>query len=315
MHLTIIAEIIRNNDSIIGGVLASSIYELQWNKNKLRIKSSLIANKEKEEDFKDEIRKVCVTNETCWILLSDGSVFEFDFIESKCSELKISEIIIDISCTYKCLYGISRHLQLYQLYPLQNLIHEFPKHQRIKKIVSGAEHCVLMTSNGDVFSFGCGLRGALGHGDVNTQEVPKLVEALAGLKIVDIATGSFHSVAVSSFGDVYCWGWNTNGQLGLLKVAQHTFENASESHQQVFTIPQLIELEDEDAIKHVFCGHKHTVLKTEKNRLLVAGLNNYGQLGLGSNADDVDMFTEVPFKDVNEKTKVVCGYWSTYLIN
>lgn len=43
----------------------------------------------------------------------------------------------------------------------------------------------------------------MGHGDVNSSEQPTIIEALAGLKIVDIAAGSFHSIAVSSFGDVY----------------------------------------------------------------------------------------------------------------
>ena len=265
-------------------------------------------------DFKNVIKKVTASNETCWILLEDGKVWEFDF--SKMERLEIAAGFTDIASSGQKLYGISDN-HLYMMSPEFNQkIHEFPKHQKIKKIVCGVEHCLLLTSNGDVFSFGCGLRGALGHGDVNSHSNPKQIEALAGLKIVDISTGSFHSAAVSSFGDVYTWGWNTNGQLGLTKVAQHTFEKASESHQQVYTTPQLIELEDEsDLVTRVFCGGKHTILKTERNQLFSTGLNKYGQLGLTSEVKDIGKFTEMPIRNVTDTTEVSCGYWSTYLID
>lgn len=260
--------------------------------------------------------KICASNETCWILLDGGSIYCVNLKEMTKSKLDASEKFQNISCTQKSLFGIANYNQLHQLTANSDKkLHEFPNHQKVKKMVAGAEHCLLLTTNGDVFSFGCGLRGTLGHGDVNPSDVPKQIEALAGLKIVDIAAGLFHSVAVSSFGDVYSWGWNTNGQLGLPKVAQGSFQKASKSHQQVFTSPQLIELEDDEAVTNVYCGSKHTVLRTERNRLLVSGLNNYGQLGLSSDAEDVDEFTEMPVMGVVRGTKVSCGCWATYLVN
>ena len=44
--------------------------------------------------------------------------------------------------------------------------------------------------------------------------VPTAVPALSRLKIVQIAAGARHTVAVSSDGDVYAWGDNTEHQLG-----------------------------------------------------------------------------------------------------
>lgn len=276
----------------------------------MKIKDSLL-------EFEDIVKKVCSTNEICWILLNDGSIYSYEFIVSKLQKVPFTETTVDITSSHQSLFGITNNNQLYKFsHEMQQKLHDFPKHQKIKKMVSGDEHCLILTSNGDAFSLGCGLRGALGHGDVNSCDVPKQIEALAGLKIVDIAAGSFHSIAISSFGDVYSWGWNTNGQLGLPKVAQHSFKKASESHQQVFTTPLVIDLEDdEEAIKAAFCGSKHTILQTERNRLFAAGLNNYGQLGLSDHAEYVDKFTEIPVKDVNEKTRIVCGNWSTYLID
>lgn len=305
--------LIKNENKI--EIVSTPIYELIAVENKLEMRSSLVKNIAKTLEFKEIVKKICASSEVCFILLNDGSVWSFNFISRDLSEL--TETITDISSTHHSLFAINVNNHLYEIsLKLQNKIHEFPKHQKIKKIVSGAEHSIVLTSNGDVFSFGCGLRGALGHGDVSSLKVPKQIEALAGLKIIDISAGLFHSVAISSFGDVYSWGWNTNGQLGLPKVAQQTFSKAFESRQQVFTSPQLIELEDdEEAIKSVCCGSKHTILKTERNRLFAAGLNNYGQLGLSSHVEDIGKFTEMPLKDVNEDTRIVCGYWSTYLID
>jgi Regulator of chromosome condensation (RCC1) repeat len=297
-------------------IFATAMYQIVCFNNKLEINSSLLKDSNKNFEFKEIIDKVCATNENCWILLIDGSVWNYKFINKELHQLTTNETITAISCSHQLLFGVTKSNHLYELSPALKKIHEYPKHQKIRKIVSGLEHCVILTSNGDLFSYGCGLRGALGHGDVNSHEVPLQIEALAGLKIIDVAAGSFHTIAISSFGDVYAWGWNTNGQLGLPKVAQNTFKIAFESHQQVYTSPQLIELEDDDeAIIAVECGSKHTILKTERNRLFVSGLNNHGQLGLTSHVEDIGKFTEIPVRDVNENTKIVCGYWSTYLID
>ena len=42
-----------------------------------------------------------------------------------------------------------------------------------------------------------------------------LHEALGGLRVVGVAAGLAHTVACTDSGDVYSWGWNQDGQLGL----------------------------------------------------------------------------------------------------
>ena len=74
--------------------------------------------------------------------------------------------------------------------------------------------CVLLTG-GTVSCFGINGDGQLGSGAISTNRVtPAIVTGLDGT-VVDITTGSSHSCAVISTGEVRCWGKNDYGQLGL----------------------------------------------------------------------------------------------------
>lgn len=58
-------------------------------------------------------------------------------------------------------------------------------------------------------------RGQLGNGSLNAVEQPELLIPLDGLIVIDIDAGGWHSAAVTVNGDLYTWGWNNFGQLGL----------------------------------------------------------------------------------------------------
>ena len=60
---------------------------------------------------------------------------------------------------------------------------------------------------------GRGGKGQLGHGTVTSEDSPRLVMALDGMRIVKIAAGGWHSAAISSDQDLYMFGWNESGQL------------------------------------------------------------------------------------------------------
>ena len=72
-------------------------------------------------------------------------------------------------------------------------------------------------------------------------------------------------MCLSENGEVYSFGYNGNGQLGL-------------GNNQYFCSPQLIEsLKD---VEFIACGGFHTFCKTINNDIYSWGFNNYGQLGL-----------------------------------
>ncbi|CAG9538786.1 unnamed protein product [Cercopithifilaria johnstoni] len=91
---------------------------------------------------------------------------------------------------------------------------QFGSAESIRQLSAGNDHILILTINGMVYSMGTGSRGELGHGKVECEQQPKLVEGLTPLTVVQVACGGWHSIALTDDGDVYLWGWNKCGQLG-----------------------------------------------------------------------------------------------------
>ena len=82
-----------------------------------------------------------------------------------------------------------------------------------KQIAAANDHTLVLTDDGKVYGWGMNAEGALGVGNTYDQcEGPVLIESLANLSIVRIATGRGFSVAVAANGDLYCSGANDMGQ-------------------------------------------------------------------------------------------------------
>ena len=79
-------------------------------------------------------------------------------------------------------------------------------------VATGNSFSLVLLENGDLYSFGQGDSGQLGHGNTEHTWPPAKVEALSGVSL--IAAGYAHTLAVRENGDVYAFGRNTNGQLG-----------------------------------------------------------------------------------------------------
>ena len=87
----------------------------------------------------------------------------------------------------------------------------------VTKIACGQSHSLVLTKAGELFAWGEGRCGQLGCGVQRACFVPQQVVFTAPhqITIVDIAGGSGHSGAVTASGDLYMWGLNNYGQLGV----------------------------------------------------------------------------------------------------
>ncbi|KAF4792584.1 RCC1 domain containing 1 [Turdus rufiventris] len=167
--------------------------------------------------------------------------------------------------------------------------------------------------------------GQLGHGLLEPELQPRLVEALAGVPMRAVAAGGWHSASISEAGDLYVWGWNESGQLALPSKAlaeeraqdedmgtgstevtpcreQLAAEDAAFISIQAF--PALLDLPQDLEVSAVSCGSRHTAVVTRK----------YGQLGHRNNASsDQARRVEHLVAEGLWVEDVVCGPWTTYV--
>ncbi|XP_023674598.2 probable E3 ubiquitin-protein ligase HERC1 isoform X1 [Paramormyrops kingsleyae] len=147
----------------------------------------------------------------------------------------------------------------------------FEPHRAIKKVSSskGSDgHTLAFTTEGEVFSWGDGDYGKLGHGNSSTQKYPKLIQGpLQGKVVVCVSAGYRHSAAVSEDGELYTWGEGDFGRLG------HGDSNSR-------NIPTLVK--DISNVGEVSCGSSHTITLSKDGRTVWSfGGGDNGKLGHG----------------------------------
>jgi len=87
---------------------------------------------------------------------------------------------------------------------------------KVKAIAAGGAHSLALTESGEVYAWGWNREGQLGLGEMGDWKVrltPTKVEGLP--KVKAIAAGGGYSLALTESGEVYAWGNNAIGQLGL----------------------------------------------------------------------------------------------------
>lgn len=86
----------------------------------------------------------------------------------------------------------------------------------VTAIAAGSTHSLAATASGKVYAWGDNQYGQLGNLASGAKVLtPVEIPALAGKNVVQLAAGDGFSVALTANGDVYTWGRNDAGQLGL----------------------------------------------------------------------------------------------------
>ncbi len=92
----------------------------------------------------------------------------------------------------------------------------------VTAIAAGPVHSLALKADGTVWAWGDNGRGQLGDGTQTSRTVPQLVSgALTGIRVVSIAAGRFHTLAVAADGRVWAWGADEGGQLGVADGLDH----------------------------------------------------------------------------------------------
>lgn len=150
--------------------------------------------------------------------------------------------------------------------------------KRVIRIAAGGLHSLVLTSEGQVFTWGFNGSGQLGDGMGDDHSIPFPVDAsgvLAGKNIIAIACGDDHSLALSDEGKVYAWGGNTFGQLGDGSTAPR-FSPVAVNMSGVLAGKTIVAIGG---------GHTHSIALTSDGQIFAWGYNQNGQLGNGTGAN------------------------------
>ncbi|KAK4387394.1 PH, RCC1 and FYVE domains-containing protein 1 [Sesamum angolense] len=148
---------------------------------------------------------------------------------------------------------------------------------QVAAVTCGPWHTALITSMGQLFTFGDGTFGVLGHGNRETVSHPREVESLSGLRTIAVACGVWHTAAVvevivtqssASFssGKLFTWGDGDKNRLG---------HGDKEPRLKPTCVPALIDYN----FHKIACGHSLTVGLTTSGHVFTMGSTVYGQLG------------------------------------
>ncbi|KAF0289605.1 putative E3 ubiquitin-protein ligase HERC4 [Amphibalanus amphitrite] len=148
--------------------------------------------------------------------------------------------------------------------------------KRVVQAACGQAHCLVLTDDGELLSWGSNEHGQLGQGTLGGPPVsqPRLVAALAGLPLGRVVCGGHHCLAVTKCGRVLGWGRNALHQLGL-------------SSEQDQPTPVAIRGLGTQRVRHVAAGENHSAALTREGAVFTFGAGMYGQLGHGGKTNEV----------------------------
>ncbi len=179
--------------------------------------------------------------------------------------------------------------------PILELSHKPGDYEKFSSVAAGANHLVVLTTHGNIYTWGAGEQAQLGRRVLERTKIhgtvpEKVTLGGRGRKAVAVGAGDNHSFAVDDKGDVWGWGLNSMGQTGT------GWDSADDNVVQLPTKVESLsnaELGD-DVVVQIDGGSHHTLFLTQSGKVYACGRSNAGQLGL---ADDDEAFKDHPNAD------------------
>ena len=142
-----------------------------------------------------------------------------------------------------------------------------PGLSNVVSVSIGHSFCAALTASGDIYTWGSNRYGQIGSGKSGQGVYVTSPTKVPGISnVVAINMGCYHSSAVTANGDLYVWGYNDFGQLGLGDETDRTTPTK---------VPGL------SNVVAASMGYTHSAALTASGDIYIWGSNVDGQLGLG----------------------------------
>ncbi|GAB2218566.1 hypothetical protein Droror1_Dr00001793 [Drosera rotundifolia] len=140
----------------------------------------------------------------------------------------------------------------------------------VRSVACGGAHTLFLTESGRVYASGLNDFGQLGISDEKNYIMEPVEVCGLPKEISQISAGYTHSCAITVDGELYVWGKNSSGQLGLGKSAP-----------KVVARPTKVDCLTGTIVKMVSLGSEHSVAITDEGLALSWGGGGQGRLGHG----------------------------------
>ncbi|PQQ02675.1 ultraviolet-B receptor UVR8 [Prunus yedoensis var. nudiflora] len=196
---------------------------------------------------------------------------------------------------------------------------------RIRQIACGDSHCLAVTMEGEVQSWGRNQNGQLGLGTTEDSLVPQKIQAFQGISVKMVAAGAEHTAAVTEDGSLYGWGWGRYGNLGLgdrndrLVPEKVSIVNSEKmvmvacGWRTQYLFLHWVEALSNNFICETAGGWRHTMALTSDGKLYGWGWNKFGQVGVGDNIDHCSP-VQVKFPHEQKVVQITCGWRHTLAV-
>lgn len=141
-----------------------------------------------------------------------------------------------------------------------------------------SSHSCLIASNDNLYCWGLNTEGQLGNGTFTNSTIPVAVQTagvLSGKTIKQVVTGRNHTCVIASDNLVYCWGYNSNGELG----------NGIAGNSNTPVAVDFSGVLNGKTAKSISAGNLHTCIVASDNLPYCWGDNNFSQIGNGSSIE------------------------------
>uniref|UniRef100_A0A8C4K837 RCC1-like domain-containing protein n=1 Tax=Dromaius novaehollandiae TaxID=8790 RepID=A0A8C4K837_DRONO len=174
------------------------------------------------------------------------------------------------------------------------------KPEKTKLAVCGRNHTLVYTEKGNVYAAGGNSEGQLGLGDTEERTTFHLISFFTSEhKIKQLAAGSYTSAAITEDGQLFMWGDNSEGQIGL-------------ANEPSVCVPCQVVVGK--PVSSVSCGYYHSALITGDGELYTFGEPENGKLGLLPEQLKNSRIPQ-PVRGIMEKVnEVACGGGHTVVL-
>jgi len=168
-------------------------------------------------------------------------------------------------------------------YNMPKAINSLPPNLKFIKLSAGDTHSAGITKDLELYTWGDGAYGKLGHGGVANEYTPKHVEELALMKVADVSCGVYHTITSMQNGKVYSFGGGSEGKLGLDVLLED----------DVFAPGKIIALDDA-CIVEICAGPYHSLAINDDGHGFAWGNNRDGRLGVRSMKEVIMLPEPIP---------------------